>query len=125
MVWDKAKILITANSTTSEPARGVYGFTITPPTGGQIAFMADGKVEGNTVRFTGAHAEGVGGIGKNSVGCSNLRVVAEAFMERIGCDELIIEGATRQSGAGPGRTPSPLRFTLRPPPDSTSESGEG
>lgn len=39
-----------------------------------------------------------------------LRWLAQAVMEVLDCDEIIVEGAVRTTGAGPGRRPGRLRF---------------
>jgi len=50
------------------------------------------------------------GAGPNSLGVAGLRDLAHWVMELLDVDELRIEGATRTSGAGPGRRPAPLIF---------------
>ena len=68
--------------------------------------------DGRALRVRAFHMQGFG-IGSNSIGHANLRVLADIVMERMAYDELIIEGAPRTSGAGPGRTPRVLRFARR------------
>src|ERR1700728_4641514 len=50
------------------------------------------------------------GAGPNTLGVKGLRDLARWIMEFLDVDELRIEGATRASGAGPGRRPAPLVF---------------
>ena len=50
----------------------------------------------------------------NTLGPANLRRLAEIAMERLDCDEIVIEGAVRTTGAGKGRRPRPTRFARRP-----------
>ena len=47
----------------------------------------------------------------NAIGSANLMVIAQALMEGMDYDGLIVEGALRTTGANPGRRPRPLRFT--------------
>ena len=53
------------------------------------------------------------GLGKNTLGARSLHNLAEAAMERLDIDEPRIEGATRTSGARPGRQPAPIVFRRR------------
>lgn len=80
---------------------------------GMIKFMAEADERGSTLCLRKAHIEGPGA---NEVGVSNLRVLAAYVMEGMGYDEIEVEGASRTTGANPGRTPRPLRFTCRPRP---------
>jgi hypothetical protein len=50
------------------------------------------------------------GPGANSLGPGALRDLARWVMEVLDVDELRVEGATRTSGAGPGRRPAPIIF---------------
>ena len=50
------------------------------------------------------------GAGPNTLGVPGLRGLAQWVMEALDVDELRIEGATRTSGAGPGRRPAPHVF---------------
>lgn len=47
------------------------------------------------------------GGGRNTMGLPALRAMAHWLKEYLDVDELRIEGATRTSGAGPGRRPAP------------------
>ena len=46
----------------------------------------------------------------NTFGRNGLKQIAKVAMERMGYDEIIIEGATRTTGANPGHRPRPIRF---------------
>jgi hypothetical protein len=72
--------------------------------------MAQLSMQGETLRVDGLHAQD---SRANAVGVGNLMVVAQAVMERMDLDGLVIKGATRSTGANPGRTPRELRFTRR------------
>ena len=52
----------------------------------------------------------------NSVGIANLRALAQHVMDRMDCDEIVIEGAPRTTGARHGRLPGRLRFARRAVP---------
>jgi hypothetical protein len=82
------------------------------PEGG-LLMMAEVTLEERCIRARGLHLEGVG-ITANSLGFAALRRIARAALERMDCDELIVEGGRRTTGAGPGRLPAPLRFKRAP-----------
>lgn len=77
---------------------------------GQVFVMGDYKRDGGVITLSKVHINGEEGMSANVLGMSNLRVLARAALLKVDCHELCIEGATRTSGAGPGRTPRPLRF---------------
>jgi hypothetical protein len=52
-----------------------------------------------TLILRGLHLEGKGPA---QFGPGNLRKLADAVMEELGCDEIVMEGATRTTGANPG-----------------------
>jgi hypothetical protein len=89
---------------------------ITTPDG-VILMMAELEQEhnGRRLKLMRFHAQGLG-VGSNSVGHANLRVLVRKVMEEMDYDELVVEGAPRTSGANPGRTPRVLRFTRGPVP---------
>ena len=78
---------------------------------GWIEIMGDIDIIGRCLLVTGAHIQSEHGA--NLVGVTNLRVVAQAILERMDCDEARIEGATRTTGASPGHRPRDIRFTRR------------
>lgn len=79
---------------------------------GRLKLMAAVTIEGRTLVLVGLHMHGVD-IGPREFGVGNLRKLADAAMETVGCDEIIVEGAPRTSGANPGRTAKRLRFERR------------
>jgi hypothetical protein len=83
--------------------------------GQSIEFVADFELGDRQAIFSGLH---VNGGGPNSVGIAGLRNLIRWAMEQLDVDEIRIKGATRTSGAGPGRRPATLFFrrsgTTRP-----------
>lgn len=82
---------------------------------GRLSFVAEPVMEKastgrETLVLRGTHVQG---LSRNEVGTANLRVMAQAVMEGMDCDELVVEGAVRTTGAGPGRQPRPMRFPRR------------
>lgn len=53
------------------------------------------------------------GPGKGALGVRGLRTIAQAFVEQFDVEELIIAGATRTTGANPGRKPKPFHYRRR------------
>jgi hypothetical protein len=76
---------------------------------GVLLLMAEPRLEGGTLFLGGVHMHGQD-IGPNALGPANLRRLAQIVMERLDCDEIIIEGAPRTTGAGKGRRPRQRRF---------------
>jgi len=72
-----------------------------------VEFVADFELGDRHAVLSGLH---VYGAGPNSLGTTGLRVLIRWVMEQLDVDELRIEGATRTSGASPGRRPTPLVF---------------
>jgi len=72
-----------------------------------LELVAELVMDGKIMVARGVHIQGPG---KNRLGWPRLRGLAEDLMEKLELDELRIEGATRTSGAGPGRNPQPLVF---------------
>lgn len=106
-VWDKEQI--TFDVVADETDHPVVTVLVQTPIG-PLAFMGEPEFVGRVmvaklVHVQGAHAQ--------AVGWPNLRVLAEAVMERMDLDELVIEGAVRTTGASPGRRPRALRFSPR------------
>lgn len=85
---------------------------------GQIQIMAELKEEGRTLHLLGLHIQGAA---SNAVGIANLRILADAVMEKMDYyDAIEVAGAVRTTGAGPGRRPRRLRFTRRSGPAAGS-----
>jgi hypothetical protein len=82
---------------------------------GRLMFVAEPMEQGTSLVLQGTHVQDAR---VNAVGTANLMVIAQALMEGMGFDELVVEGALRTTGANPGRRPRALRFTrrVRPPP---------
>jgi hypothetical protein len=77
---------------------------------GTLKFMAEPEQQGSTLILHTTHVQDARA---NAMGHGNLMVLAQALMERMGFDGLVVEGAIRATGANPGRRPRPLRFTRR------------
>ena len=104
--WDPAALTFDMlDDLSSDPTVTIIG---TPA--GRIYVMVDFDREGGKITLKRAHINGEPGVGPNVVGLQKLRVIARETLLRMGCHELEIEGATCTTGAGPGRTPPPLRF---------------
>jgi len=77
--------------------------------GGTLVFMGEPEEVGRTLVVRGMHVQSEG-VGPNGVGIHNLRLIAAIVMERLGYDEIRVEGEVRTTGANPGRRPDVLRF---------------
>src|SRR4051794_11984318 len=82
--------------------------------GGTLRVIAELEERGRTLLLRGLHVESE--VKPNSIGLANLRILAQVVMERMDYDELVVEGAARTTGSGPGRLPGRLRFTRRDVP---------
>jgi hypothetical protein len=76
-----------------------------------VFVMAEVEDVGRSLRLIGLHLHSLDGC--NAVGVGGLRRLADAVMEVMDYDELIVEGAVRTTGANPGHRPNSLRFTRR------------
>jgi hypothetical protein len=95
--------------------------TIVVHTPGRVLrFMAEPEISGTTLILRGFHVQDAWA---NAVGAANLRVLAQAVMERLELDGLVVEGAVRTSGANPGRRPGVLRFSCRVRTSAPGQSG--
>jgi hypothetical protein len=74
---------------------------------GRLTFVATLVKAESALLLKGAHIQG---SAVNQVGWANLRTMAQALMERMGIDGLVVEGGIRTTGANPGRHPRALRF---------------
>jgi hypothetical protein len=69
-------------------------------------------------RVARLHRLDIQGPGANQLGLAQLHDLARSVMEVLYVDELRIEGATRTSGARPGRRPAALVFRRPGMPDT-------
>jgi hypothetical protein len=78
---------------------------------GELQIMAEvlEANDGKTLKLQGVHVHS--DAGPNAFGLSALRLIASIVMERMDYGEVIVEGAVRTTGAGPGRRPRALRFS--------------
>jgi hypothetical protein len=83
---------------------------------GTIMAMAEVMLEERRLALRGLHVHGED-VGVNELGVSGLRRIVVQVMEDLDVDEIVIEGAVRVTGAGPGRTPRRLRFARKVPPE--------
>ena len=67
------------------------------------------RTDGRGLVLRGVHMQMQDGRA-NLIGPGRLRRLASILMERLGYDELVIEGAVRTSGANPGHRPRVRRF---------------
>lgn len=81
---------------------------------GALQVIAELEDRGRTLVLHGLHVQT--DLKPHSVGIANLRALAQHVMDRMDCDELVIEGAPRTTGASHGRLPGRLRFTRRDVP---------
>ena len=73
----------------------------------EIEIMANAHWAGRVLTLRECHVQGAG---RNRLGIAALRQIAAWVRECLDVDELRIEGATRTTGAGPGRRPAPIVF---------------
>jgi hypothetical protein len=83
---------------------------IDAPVLGYILIMAEVEERGRTLRLLRTH---IHSRGSNTVGLTNLRLLADIAMERMDYDAIEVEGAVRTSGANPGHRPRTIRFARR------------
>jgi hypothetical protein len=86
----------------------VVTVTIKTPAGVVLA-MAEVNRTGRTLELDGFHMHGET-VGPNTLGVGNLGRLAQAVMETIDVDEIVIRGAIRTTGANPGRRPRERRY---------------
>lgn len=77
---------------------------------GTLAFVAEVVVQGTTLVLRGTHVQGAF---PGAVGMVNLGQIAQAVMEGMDFDALVVEGAVRTTGARPGRRPREFRYARR------------
>ena len=79
---------------------------------GRLIAMAEPVLMDQALLLRGFHVHG-DLTRANAIGPANLMVLAQAFMEAMDVDELVVAGGIRTTGANPNRTPRLLRFTRR------------
>jgi|Deesub1362B_J571_1020462.scaffolds.fasta_scaffold20236_2 hypothetical protein len=106
MTWNAVDVTfeIDADATFEQVITVVIG---TPQ--GRIFVMAEPREEGRTLILDGFNIHSDAGAGV--IGRANLKMLAQFVMERMDYDELVVQGTSRTSGAGPGRVPGKLRFS--------------
>lgn len=77
-----------------------------------LEIIAEVAVDGRVLQLNRLDALG---DGANSLGYAVLRRMVHQVMEDLDVDAIVVGGARRTSGAGPGRTPRKLRFTRKVP----------
>ena len=77
---------------------------------GSVFVMAEPRRTGRVMTLRGLHVQGET-TAANEIGAANLRIAITAFMEEFDLETLMVAGAVRSNGAGPGRTPRTIRFT--------------
>jgi hypothetical protein len=106
-VWMPADISFEiVDDSTSDPVVTVIAST----PNGTSQLTAEPEVQGTTLVLRGTHIQGAYA---NAVGGGNLRILAQALMERMDFHGLLVEGAIRTTGANPGHRPRVVRFTRR------------
>jgi hypothetical protein len=80
--------------------------------GGVLLVMTEVEQQGCELTLDRLHMHGER-LGPNELGPHRLRQLANAFMEWMDLDAVIVKGAARTSGARRGNLPRPLRFTRK------------
>ena len=116
-MWRTADLV---GDVTSDP---VVTIAVSTPAG-VLKFMAELEWASRMLILHGVDLQD---LQPNAVGAANLMVLAEAVMEGMDIDGLVIEGALRTTGANPGRRPRVVRFArrLRPASGSEPQPGDG
>ena len=106
-VWQPAEIEFEIDEASDAPVAFITIKTLD----GVIEIVAEIEERNGTLVLTGFHVQS--DLGPNLLGIARLRQIAAAAMERLDYDAIEIEGATRTTGARPGRRPQRLRFVRR------------
>jgi len=113
-VWTVADLEIAILDPLS--AGSVLTVQISTPAG-PLLVMAEVESYDRELVLAGLHIQAET-LGPNSLGWARLRQIARALAEKADVDCIVIKGAARTTGAGPGRTPSQLRFARAIPVES-------
>ena len=116
-MWTSADIEIVLDDELTDGAIATVRI-VTPL--GELLVMAEAEQNERELVLRGLHIQG-DTLGPNDLGPARVRQLVRGVMERMDFDAIIIEGATRTSGARRGRVPRPLRFTRRVSAASGSE----
>ncbi|EAU40970.1 hypothetical protein FP2506_18819 [Fulvimarina pelagi HTCC2506] len=87
---------------------------------GSLDVMARVTIEGRSLALDGTH---IGGDPAKTWGPAALRNLAQAVMEKLDVDEIIVVGAVRTTGANPGRTPRLRRLRRAPASQGAPKRG--
>jgi hypothetical protein len=87
---------------------------------GTILVMAEVDLADRALTLSGLHVQG-DDVRANEIGVPGLRRIIQAVMEELGVDEIVIIGSVRTTGANPGRSPRPLRFSRKIPAQDRSQ----
>ncbi|MEI7606497.1 MAG: hypothetical protein WCJ64_03840 [Rhodospirillaceae bacterium] len=80
---------------------------------GDVSVMAEAETVGRCLWLRNLHIHGEN-IGPRQFGYSRLRGLVAAVIDTLeSYDEIIVEGASRTSGAGKGHRPHPIRFARK------------
>ncbi|MEN3376518.1 MAG: hypothetical protein V7604_1873 [Hyphomicrobiales bacterium] len=97
-----------------EETGGNVVFAHVETSAGTIEILAEIALDGRHLTLGGLHVYGIN-VDANDLGIGGIRRIVREVMEDLNVDQITIEGAIRTTGAGPGRTPRPLRFTRKVP----------
>ena len=89
---------------------------------GDLLVMSEPERQGTTLILHGVDMHGER-TGANSIDAANLMVLALAAMEQMNVEHLVVAGAPRTSGAGPGHRPRAIRFARRAGTDAGRQAG--
>lgn len=115
-MWSGGDITFEIDDTgTSDPVVTIE--VVTPD--GKLIVMGEPREEGRILIVERVHTHGIG-VGRNDLGPAKLRAIAQALLESMDYDELVVEGAVRSTGPQKGRRPKPIRFPRHsgPAPES-------
>lgn len=104
MAWTKTDIAIELHDDGTEDT--IVTVEVWTPAG-VMYILAEVSEKAGELTLKGAHFSG---LGPNQLGLGNLKVIAAVALDYGGYDAIVIEGATRTTGANPGHTPRRLRF---------------
>jgi len=110
-VWTAAEIQIALDDEAS--AGPILTARISTPAG-ELLVMGEVERYDSELVLANLHIQAES-LGPNLLGWNRLRQIARVVAEKADVETIVIKGATRTTGAGPGRTPSQLRFSRAVP----------